>query len=112
MIPRRSGTNGFMLDNKNICSSVYFLTINGVAKTLPAGYIKQIGNDECIERCADLWPDDNSTMPLCQVTSLGNARSKYYKQRVFAGNGFEVKDVDRCWTFQTPEFDFNKLGRV
>jgi len=111
MVPKGVGQNCFMLDNKSICSSINFLTINGVAKALPGTLVKQVGSDECTEQCARLWPDDNSTIPLCSITSLQDSNSAWYKKRILVGNRHREWDVDRCWTYQTPEFDFNKLER-
>jgi len=63
-------------------------------------------NDECAAQCRSLWPKDTSTFPLCEVTERRDGT------RVLAGNGYWANDVDRCFSFKTEEFDFNKLKRA
>jgi len=107
MLPRKPGTNCFTLSDRQVCSTLYGLKVDGSeTKRLPKGWITPMKNDECAAQCRSLWPKDESTFPLCEVTERRDGT------RVLAGNGYWANDVDRCFSFKTEEFDFNKLKRA
>jgi len=111
-VPRKPGTNCFTLSEREVCSTTYGLKIDGgVTKRLPGGKLTSMNNDECAAQCRSLWPNDESTFPLCEVTER-DSRSEWYGKRVLAGNGYWPEDADRCFEWKTDEFDFNKLGRA
>lgn len=83
------------------------LAINGKAKDLPHGHWNVVDNDGCEDRCNRLWPNDNTTMPLCVRTDL-DGQSATYMEYVYAGSG-DVKSVDRCWDYGVGNWNWNDL---
>jgi len=112
MVPRVRNSNCFTLAGRDVCSQIFSLKLDVKAKGLPLTnkYVDIGQGGECDARCRSLWPGDESAMSLCARTVLDKA-SKLYGKRVLAGSRYYQDDADRCWSYVTPEWDWNKLKR-
>jgi hypothetical protein len=115
MSPRVYDMNCFPIDSGKVCVAFEAIGIGKVKKSIPDGKYMTRASQECAETCRRLLPNDETVMPLCEITDMrfGNrgppAINNLYVSRI---NPPQIAAANKCWTYESGEWqDFKKLKK-
>lgn len=95
-------------DRKFCLGYLRWLQIRAVVKRMPDGKAHRLNQGDCEARCRTLWPQDQSTYPLCEVTQLEPGQGNY-GERVFPYVGLGADNARTCFWYDSGEWDWLDL---